>query len=71
MKSIVNVFLPLACLCLLASACKTDGFGANPYDPSTPVTVSEWPKVLSFSPEKDRREMLSRLKELISAPPRK
>lgn len=31
---------------------KTDGFGANPYDPSTPVTVSEWPKVLSFSPEK-------------------
>lgn len=52
MKSIVNVFLPLACLCLLASACKTDGFGANPYDPSTPVTVSEWPKVLSFSPEK-------------------
>lgn len=41
MKSIVNVFLPLACLCLLASACKTDGFGANPYDPSTPVTVSE------------------------------
>lgn len=52
MKSICRILLPLAGIILLASACKKESFGANPYDPSTPVTVSEWPKVLSFAPEK-------------------
>ena len=52
MKSICRILLPLAGIILLASACKKESFGANPYDPSTPVTVSEWPKVLSFTPEK-------------------
>ena len=37
---------------LLVQSCGKAGFGSNPYDPETPVTVSEWPKVLSFSPEK-------------------
>lgn len=45
MKSICRILLPLAGIILLASACKKESFGANPYDPSTPVTVSEWPKV--------------------------
>ena len=35
---------------LLVSACTEDEFGANPYDPNTPVTVSQLPKVLSFEP---------------------
>jgi hypothetical protein len=33
------------------SSCDEIGYGANPYDPSTPVTVSEMPKITSFSPE--------------------
>lgn len=52
MKPTVRILLPLACIAMLAQGCGKDGFGANPYDPNTPVTVSEWPKVLSFSPEK-------------------
>lgn len=42
----------VACLSLVMTACEQGDFGANPYDPNTPITVSEWPKVLSFSPEK-------------------
>lgn len=52
MKSKVRILLPVACMVMLAQACGKDGFGANPYDPNTPVTVSEWPKVLSFTPDK-------------------
>lgn len=34
---------------LLVHSCKKD-IGANPYDPKTPVTVSQMPKVSSFAP---------------------
>ncbi|MCS3085329.1 IPT/TIG domain-containing protein [Bacteroides ovatus] len=30
--------------------CADGDFGANPYDPNTPDTVSQLPKVLSFTP---------------------
>ncbi len=49
----VRFFIPL--LILLSGAaisCSEEEFGANPYDPNTPITVSEWPKVISFTPEK-------------------
>lgn len=36
-------------LCLLCIACQEER-GANPYDPNTPVTVSQMPKIESFSP---------------------
>lgn len=31
-------------------SCTEDEFGANPYDPSTPITVSQLPKVTFFEP---------------------
>ncbi|MCD8042678.1 MAG: discoidin domain-containing protein [Tannerellaceae bacterium] len=36
--------------CLLFTACSERDYGANPYDPDTPVTVSEMPKINSFEP---------------------
>ncbi len=38
---------------LLLASCQEE-FGANPYDPNTPITVSQWPDVYSFSPEKGK-----------------
>ncbi len=32
------------------TSCADGDFGANPYDPNTPITVSQLPKVLSFTP---------------------
>lgn len=53
MKTNMLTILFVACLSFILTSCDQKGdFGANPYDPSTPITVSEWPKVLSFSPEK-------------------
>jgi len=52
MKTSIHVLMMLACVSMLVQSCGKDGFGANPYDPETPTTVSEWPKVLSFRPEK-------------------
>ncbi len=47
----------LLALCFVSSlliSCEQGDFGANPYDPDTPVTVSKWPKVISFQPEKGK-----------------
>lgn len=48
------IILSLAGVSLFIASCDEDTFGANPYDPDTPVTVSEWPKVLSFVPERGK-----------------
>ena len=39
----------MAAMCLLCIACQEDR-GANPYDPNTPITVSQMPDIESFSP---------------------
>ena len=41
-------------LAIFATSCEEGTFGANPYDPDTPVTVSQWPKVLSFVPDRGK-----------------
>lgn len=46
--------LSFLCMAGLLSSCEEGTFGANPYDPDTPVTVSEWPKVVSFEPERGK-----------------
>lgn len=41
------------CVLLISSlllSCESKEFGANEYDPNTPITVSQMPKVFSFSP---------------------
>lgn len=52
MKTSKQLLVSALCLSLALTACEQGDFGANPYDPDTPVTVSEWPEVLSFVPEK-------------------
>ncbi|MBC7743821.1 MAG: discoidin domain-containing protein, partial [Flavobacterium sp.] len=47
MRKILQVSMVL-CLIMASSCQKKDG--ANPYDPSTPITVSVVPKVVSFAP---------------------
>ncbi len=49
MKMMEKLFMLIVSVLLLAS-CQEE-FGVNPYDPNTPITVSEWPNVYSFSPE--------------------
>ncbi len=45
-----RILLTTITVCILImNACKEDE-GANPYDPSTPITVSALPKVFSFAP---------------------
>ena len=41
-------------LAIFATSCEEGTFGANPYDPDTPVTVSQLPKVLSFVPDRGK-----------------
>ena len=43
------LLLPMVLCLIIASSCQKDD-GANPYDPTTIVTVSVVPKVISFSP---------------------
>lgn len=52
----VRMSIILAGMLLIGAYSCADGggFGANPYDPSTPVTVSEWPKVISFEPDRGK-----------------
>lgn len=53
MKNLL-IALSLAGVLLLCASCEEGTFGANPFDPNTPVTVSEWPKVLSFEPDRGK-----------------
>lgn len=50
----VTFILSILCLSGLFSACEEGTYGANPYDPDTPVTVSQWPKVISFEPSRGK-----------------
>lgn len=49
MKRLFLNFAVGVAICSLP-ACVEEDFGANPYDPSTPVTVSQLPKVTGFEP---------------------
>ncbi len=44
-----TVLTIMAAMCFLCIACQEER-GANPYDPNTPITVSQMPKIESFSP---------------------
>lgn len=51
MKTITQFILIISCLSsMIFTSCDDGDFGANPYDPNTPITVSQLPKVLSFTP---------------------
>lgn len=51
MKTNTQFILIILCLAgMICMSCTEGEYGANPYDPSTPITVSQLPKVLSFTP---------------------
>ena len=51
MKTITQFIFIILCLSdMIFTSCADGDFGANPYDPNTPITVSQLPKVLSFTP---------------------
>ena len=51
MKTIAQSIFIILCLSgKIFTSCADGDFGANPYDPNTPITVSQLPKVLSFTP---------------------
>ncbi|WP_418210771.1 discoidin domain-containing protein [Bacteroides zhangwenhongii] len=51
MKTITQFILIISCLSsMIFTSCDDGDFGANQYDPNTPITVSQLPKVLSFTP---------------------
>lgn len=51
MKTITQSIFIILCLSgMIFTSCADGDFGANPYDPNTPITVSQLPKVLSFTP---------------------
>jgi phage pi2 protein 07 len=46
----ILLILFLYMICGIFVSCSDGDYGANPYDPNTPITVSQLPKVLSFLP---------------------
>lgn len=49
-KSLILFSLMAITGMLLAGSCERGDFGAHPYDPDTPITVSQIPSVTSFTP---------------------
>jgi phage pi2 protein 07 len=51
MKNFKILLILFLCMtCGIFVSCSDGDYGANPYDPNTPITVSQLPKVLSFLP---------------------
>lgn len=51
-KKIRFLFPVFVLLCF--ASCNDKEYGANPYDSNTPITVSQMPKVISFSPQEGK-----------------
>lgn len=54
MDSIKKLLFLLCFSLLIFTSCNDLDYGANPYDPNTPITVSQMPKISSFEPNEGK-----------------